>query len=266
MTNSFVPPGGPPQEPTPIPPAAASTPPTMAAGLSPYPAHARPGPPWHQPRPSKAMAGWALGMSLVPTLITMVLAVVFACVVLRQARDGREHGKGMAIAALCIVPAWIAVGVVAVVISLAVAPASDDRDLAADNDSSSFDSPSPRSKMVRWAELEPGDCFREPRMGKTFYFLEKRPCSNRKASEVYAVFQQTGGDEYPGDAAVGKRADAGCLRRYKRHLERTPDAPQYAYGYFHPVKDAWEDYGDRTTICYFIRTGTQGPPADQETA
>jgi hypothetical protein len=153
-----------------------------------------------------------------------------------------------------------------IVISLAIAPASDTGDLAADNNSSPVDSPSSGSNMVPWADLEPGDCFREPRAGKTFYFLEKRPCSNRNSSEVYAVFQQTGRDEYPGDAAVGKRADAGCLRRYKGHLERKPDVPQYPYGYFRPVKDAWEDFGDRTTICYFIRTGAQEPPADQETA
>lgn len=209
------------------------------------------------------MAGWALGLSLVPTLITMVLAVVFASVVLRQARDGRDHGKGMAIAVLCIVPVWIAVGVAVVAISVFVAPPEDG---AADDgtERSAVDTPSAKSNLVRWTELEPRDCFKEPRADETIYFLKKVPCG-REAPQVFAVYQLDGPDKFPGNAATERRTENGCLRHYERYLERKPKEPQRPYAYFHPVEEAWK-YGERTAICYLIRSGTDAPPTEQQPA
>lgn len=249
----------------------------MTAGFSPYPSHARPGPPWppgqpgqqpwpgYQPRPSKALAGWALGLSLVPGLITMILAVVFAFMVLGRSKDGRDHGKGMAVAALCIVPVWIAVLVAVIAISVVVAPADNDAAAGEDRDQWAADTPQADGDMVRWAELKPGDCFKEPRVGETFYFLTKLPC-RRNSPQVYAVYELDGPETHPGNSAMERRTDSGCLRRYERYLERRPKARQHPYAYFYPVADAWNRVGERTAICYVVRSGGEGPPTDQQPA
>ncbi|MBZ5733047.1 hypothetical protein K8Z61_00930 [Nocardioides sp. TRM66260-LWL] len=70
--------------------------------------------------PSKGMAITALILSLlfcIPVLAAVV-AIVLAVIVLRRSRDGRNHGKGLAIAALVIAPlvtlGWIGVGIASV--------------------------------------------------------------------------------------------------------------------------------------------------------
>lgn len=64
--------------------------------------HESPAPGRTRPEPARGTAVTAFVLSLVPLLVTNLIAVVLAVVVLRRRRDGRDHGKGLAVAALVI--------------------------------------------------------------------------------------------------------------------------------------------------------------------
>jgi len=81
------------------------------------PAYAQPGYPQYGPpapaEPGKGMAVTALILAIVGcSCVTLLVAVPLAIVVLLRGRDGRNHGKGLAIAALIISAVWVVGGIV----------------------------------------------------------------------------------------------------------------------------------------------------------
>ena len=57
------------------------------------------------------MAGWALGLALFGcTVVSLVLAVVFAAQVLVESRrEQRDHGRSLAIATLAVAGVWVVI-------------------------------------------------------------------------------------------------------------------------------------------------------------
>lgn len=86
------------------------------------PAYGTPFVPGAQPPPSKTMAIIALVLSLLFCIpfLTAIASIVLSIVVLRRGKDGRNHGKAMAIAALVIdvlaLLGWVAVIVTGVIV------------------------------------------------------------------------------------------------------------------------------------------------------
>lgn len=118
--------------PPPLPPEAAPQPPAYGAPQQP-PAYGAPQQPWGAPQqpygggypagpasnePSKALAITALVLSfLACTFVAGIVSLVLAIVVLVRGRDGRNHGKGLAIAAIVVnilVMGATVVGIVAI--------------------------------------------------------------------------------------------------------------------------------------------------------
>ncbi|CAB4692920.1 MAG: hypothetical protein F2667_02760 [Actinobacteria bacterium] len=83
-------------------------------------------------KPSKAMAIVALVLALLVCVpvVAALISIVLAIIVLRRSRDGRDHGKGLAIASLVIAPIMLIVGVLIVVaIGFGVSSLKDVNDL-----------------------------------------------------------------------------------------------------------------------------------------
>lgn len=79
-----------------------------------------PFPPQPEAQPSKALAIIALVLSFLGCLVvTLFISIVLSIITLVRGKDGRNHGKGLAIAALVISGVWIVLlvvgGIVAVV-------------------------------------------------------------------------------------------------------------------------------------------------------
>jgi hypothetical protein len=80
------------------------------------PAYAQPGYPQYTQAPAEPGKGMAIAAFILAILgcscITLLVAVPLAIITLLRGRDGREHGKGLAIAALVISAVWVVVGVI----------------------------------------------------------------------------------------------------------------------------------------------------------
>ena len=94
-----------------LPPSSPYPPPVRRSRL---PRSARYG--YDQGPPSKALAGWSLGLAIFPNCLTWILAIVFACIVISRSKDGRDHGRTMSVAALIIVAVWVAIAIAVVAV------------------------------------------------------------------------------------------------------------------------------------------------------
>ena len=98
---------------------------------------------------------------------------------------------------------------------------------------------------VDWLKIKPGDCVQEV----TDEYRETLvPCAEPHAQEVYAQFELTGGDEYPGDDEVDELANAGCTERFDEFVGQAyADSPLDFY-YYTPIEESWLG-GDRLVQC-----------------
>lgn len=244
MTDPYISPsaGQEPSAPTVGPPAE-----RMTAGLSPYGAQP-PGPqsrydqgprrtPWHQRPASKEMAGWALGLSFVPCLITMVIAAVFAIIVLNRDNGGRNYGRGFAIAALCVVGLWVVVGIGAVAVGIAT-------DAGPENE---------RATLAP-TELRVGHCFDLGPDGEVTS-VAVVPCDEPHQTEVFSEFELPNEKEFPGYEAVIADAEAGCARRFPEFVGIPVKDSELEIHIIYPHESAWP--GSRTVTC------TISQPADR---
>ena len=191
----------------------------------PYPtSSAYPSYPAHDPRStppvSKTQAGWALGLSLIPILITLVIAVVLAIGVLRDCRDGRDHGKKMAIGALCVVAGWIVLisGIV-----VAVYLSGAERDSSGDVT---------ESGSVAVTALGIGDCLPEmPDVGEQLR-VDVVPCSDPHRGEVYAEFDLKA---FTTQDEVDRTVERTCTRRFTGFMGLTYPESQADVVYFRPL-------------------------------
>jgi hypothetical protein len=244
--EGLVPPGGPPP-----PPPTFGQPPNPYA--SQYASQAYPGP-YGRPdssKPSQAMAGWALGLSLVFCVpLLPLVGLVLGIVVLARSREGRDHGKGMAIAA-------IVVGALVMVfqfLSFALGVVDGIRD--------GFDSTTrdDSGEVVDGGDMLPtklrvGDCFDDPALWNAgneqieAEVIQGVPCSKPHNFEVYAIFEMEGSDdEYPGQPAIDKRA-VDCFREFRKFVGVPYAKSDLEVSLYFPTSASWRVVGDRAITC-----------------
>jgi hypothetical protein len=137
----------------------------------PYPGQPYPGPPATPPA-SRGLAIASLVLSFIGcTIIAAIASIVLAVIVLRRGKDGRDHGKGFAIAGLLISILWILLVGSLVVFGVVVG-----------------------SSVTNVNDLETGDCVNIHGLKgdeATFSSLESAECAKEHDAEVLATVELT---------------------------------------------------------------------------
>jgi hypothetical protein len=201
-----------------------------------------------EPQASKKMAGWALGLSIlncfsVGVLVAIGLAIA---VLVKGQRDGRNHGKGMAIAALIISSLWILALVVFIVLIVIGKIEIDDSER---NGSGEID----HEQVITVSLLRAGDCIgpgeNQEMMREGRYEVTAVPCTDLHSAEVYHVFELADGD-YPGDGEVVRLAETGCLDAFRGYVGVRPARSALGVTFLSPRSITWRISDDREVICF----------------
>jgi len=214
-------------------------------GQSPYPVG--PGGAQDLRPPSKAMAGWALGLSFASCVgVAWMVSVGLAIAVLVKGRDGRDHGKGMAIAALVVDGIFLVIGFAAVVLSLVGAfdtSSTSSEDLAGDD-----------KETVSIEDVSVGDCFNQADLSGSdgsesiqVEEVELVSCDAPHDLEMYAR-EQLPGSDYPGDAQAARQAEQICVEEFEGFVGKPYAKSVLGVIYFHPYPRGWE-LGDHWATC-----------------
>lgn len=249
--SEFTPPGG---EPT-RPPDRPSEP-----WPAPYPSYGGPGPydttaaDFARARTSRKMAGWGLGLSLALCIpFAPIVGAALGIAVLVRSQDGRDHGKGMAIAATVIGGLYLlgSIGLFAFGVVEGFQEGFDDEP---ERDAT--------GEVVEGGDLLPsklrvGDCFDEPQLedlGATEQIetelVDVVPCRGPHDAEVYHSFQLTGSD-YPGQGFIDQQARA-CVQEFKEFVGVTYTRSRLDFVYYFPTEESWNFLDDRGITCVVI--------------
>ena len=196
-------------------------------------------PRWTGPPPKKTLAGWALGLAIVPSVITWIIAVVFAISTLRDtARTGADHGKRLAIAALVIVGAWLALAAVVIAVLLATGAERDDDGQVTD------------SGLSLIVSLRTGDCLPAPSTSDDEQLTVRLSrCDQPHDAEVYATWQLSG--DWTGRSAVDRTSEAGCAERFEGYVGVPLRRSALSVLYYVPLDEA-SFREDPTVVCVAI--------------
>lgn len=207
-------------------------PPTsQPSSYSAYPTDGGPSP---LPPPSTTKATWALILAIIPAVLTWIGAIVLAIQVLADSRDGRNHGKGRAIAALVICGLWLVVTAAIVIVALTG---------RADRDSTGKVT---EAGSVDVTKIQIGDCLVDDVTGEASTSVDVVPCSKTHLYEAYSNFTLPDGD-FPGEAEVVSAAEEGCVDRFKSYIGVAYDDSEIDVTYLHPLKESWNI--DRGVTC-----------------
>ena len=205
-----------------------------------YPSYPRPSDGDQQlPPPSKTQAGWALGLSLVPSVVTSIIAVVLACMVISRSKDGRDHGKSMAVAALVILGVWVTIAITVGAVLIATNAERDERGRVTDGG---------RSTIIG---LRVGDCLPAPEVdgGEEQFTVRVSPCAEPHDAEVYANFELDG--EWTTRAEVDQIARAGCVERFAPYVGIPARKSSLDILYFTPVNEL-SFREDSSVVCLLV--------------
>ena len=101
-------------------------------------------------------------------------------------------------------------------------------------------------------DLAVGDCLNLPN-GTSVQTVEKQPCTEGHAAEVFFVGEYSEGTSYPISLALDRYVESMCVPAFEAFAGRAmDDDPALAIGYFYPSRDGWNS-GDRTITCYVTR-------------
>lgn len=104
------------------------------------------------------------------------------------------------------------------------------------------------------SEVSEGDCFSDvpggPELPSGQQFVAVVPCVTGHASEVFAnaEFPEPPGAEYPGDEALGMRANEECRERFDNYVGSEYESSSLEIRYLYPTADDW-DVDDRFFTC-----------------
>lgn len=107
-------------------------------------------------------------------------------------------------------------------------------------------------------ELRTGDCFNggervaeETGRERTVNQVTAVPCDQAHDNEVFAVFDHPAAKDapFPGEEAVNKVAQDGCLGRFEAYVGRTYDGSDLKVAVIAPGEKSWKEEDDRTIAC-----------------
>lgn len=156
------------------------------------------------PPPSKTRAGWALGLAILPSLLSWFISVALAVSVLSDARDGRDHGQRMAKAALVIVACWVVLAIVVVVLVVSTSAERDDNGKVTEGG---------RSRVL---SLRLGDCLPDVQTGELTRTVDLVPCEEPHKAQVIALFDLKGTFTTRDD--ISQQAEEGCVERFSSYV------------------------------------------------
>jgi Septum formation len=240
--NDPPPPGFTPPEPSPYGPPPGSWQGSLGSSAAPTP-------------PSKAMAWWSFGLSFAWCLpfVAGLTSIGLAIGVLVRGRDGRDHGKGLAIAAIVIA----SVGILA---AASEVPAFV-RGLQDGFEEARQEQTTPRGEdgqvtetgQISPLDLQEGDCFDDSSVaaeGVEVTTVVVKPCPRRHDLEVYHVQDiSTGGFGYPGEDEAIARSDAVCAGEFDDFVGRPLVRSRLVYTFYYPTATAWRLGGQRDALC-----------------
>ncbi len=196
------------------------------------------------------MAGWSLGLSLafcVP--LGIFVAVGLAITVLVRSRDGRDHGRGLAIAALIISSVRF---VIAVVIVLAMGV---DMWLNGwDETERDADGRVREAGLVSIDRLQVDDCILQMEVEEELTDDDTItgeamlvPCEESHRAEVYAVnpFEPAG---YVDQQSLDAAALTGCLDPFEEYVGQPYRTSRYELYFYSPAVEGWSELDD-TVVC-----------------
>jgi Septum formation len=246
----------PPQGPVPPGPAIpeSTPPPPPWYAVPPHLSHATQSPdPRFLPPPSKAMAGWALGLAILPCFgIGWFVSVGLAIAVLVRSRDGRAHGKGLAIAALVIDGLWVVVFFVLVAVGFV-------QDLRADAERDPTGRVSHRDE-VSVQKIRTGDCLDYPGLfgsedeAVASATVDAVPCDQPHQFQAYRSFTIPG-DSYPGRDRVEQQATEGCFAAFRDFVGVPYGRSKLEPYYLYPQANSWRLLDDHSVTCLVAEPG-----------
>ncbi|MDQ1123798.1 DUF4190 domain-containing protein [Microbacterium trichothecenolyticum] len=204
-------------------------------------------------RPIGAIAVVALILGFAAPLGGIVVGAM-ALVLLRRTREG---GRGLAIAGIVVgaVMTVLVGAVVAVGLGLALRASPPP---AAPNPSASSPvdgiAPSPSATEPTFV-LQIGQCFSKRGRGE-IGDANLVDCADAHSYEIYAQFPLEDASSsspapshgYPGDEAVAREADAGCVEAFAPFVGRGYEHSAFDYVYVSPTQKSWAR-GDRLVTC-----------------
>lgn len=192
---------------------------------------------------SNTMAGWSLGLALVFCLwpLTSLISIGLAIAALVRSRDGVDHGKKLAIAAL-IVDGLVLLALAGV---FATGLAIGIRDVVEGTDESRRDEAGEvvGSGEVDYLRLRTGDCVaqlqrvEELEPGETGTgVVTVVPCDEPHVAEVFDTYELDP-EGYSDQQAIDAAAEQGCLPAYETYVGRDYRRSRLQLLYFNPSAD-----------------------------
>jgi hypothetical protein len=196
-----------------------------------------------QPPESKTMAGWALGLSIFNCFsVGIFVAIGLAIAVLvKSQRDGRDHGKGMAIAALIISALWI-IGFFVLIVLIVIGK------IEIDDSERDRSGEITQEQDIAWTSLRVGDCLADAELDAEDYDVTATPCGEPHGLEAYAEFELPDGS-FPGDDEVVRLADVGCFDRFREFVGIAPIRSELYVSYTYPSSLGWRISDERGVLC-----------------
>ncbi|MEU1592889.1 DUF4190 domain-containing protein [Streptomyces sp. NPDC005708] len=198
--------------------------------------------PYNRPAPINALAVTALVLGILCCLPGVGL--LLGLIALSQIKRRGERGRGLAIGGIVM----SSIGLVLVVLAFATGGVHDFWDGFKDGARNA-----PGNGVT--FSVKKGECFDAPggSLEGEAYDVDKVPCSGEHQAEVFANFMLPDGG-YPGDSAVGRKADSRCYAlqdTYAMDVWAIPDDVDVYY--FTPTRESWA-FGDREVTCMFGNT------------
>ena len=196
---------------------------------------------WQQPlpppyAPPRKTNGFAIASLIFGIVGGILLSVILGIIALRQTKDGRQGGRGMAIAGLALSGAWTFFIAVAIVLVAVYADGS-----------------------VRATDVKLGDCIETtPSNLSTVKRLPKVSCDKPHEGEVYALLPVSAAS-FPGQSTLRDEYEKKCLSALESYSSKASEDPVYQIFVLYPTQETW-DQGDRRVACITItqdkRTGS----------
>jgi Septum formation len=153
----------------------------------------------------------------------ILISVICGIIALGRTKDGRQGGRGMAIAGLALSGAWT-LGLIAIISSAVVASRG----------------------TVNATDVKVGDCITEVQESTRVLSVRTVTCDQPHKGEVYAVLAMPDGD-YPGQSTIDEYKDK-CSPELLKYSPSALADPAIGVYVLYPSPETWEQ-GDHAVTC-----------------